>query len=268
MISLGEFKTACPTNKEPEAWIAVLNEILPRYDINTVRRTSMFLCQTGHESNDYRSVYENLNYSAKGLLTTFPKYYNASLAAKHARQPVLIANHVYGGRMGNNTKGDGYFFRGIGIIQLTGRNNHEAFGRSIGMSAEKVRDYLTTKEGMVEAAAWFWKTNGLNVPSDNMDIQRATRIINGGYKGLEDRTARLKRILAYSDTTSPIVSKDTIYKVGDRGEVVKKIQQKLRIAADGVFGPATKKAVRDFQASNGLAADGIVGRDTLKALGL
>lgn len=194
MITADLFKVACPTNKEPSEWVEALNAILPKYSINTTNRIAMFLAQTGHESSDYKLLIENLNYSAQGLLKTFPKYYTPSLANAHARKPQLIANHVYAGRMGNDRVNDGWTFRGRGLIQLTGRSNHADFGKSIGMTAEQSAAYCETKRGAVESACWFWTANGLNGLADKSDYSSITRRINGGLNGQADRNARLARL--------------------------------------------------------------------------
>lgn len=264
-ISVSEFKTACPSNKEPDQWVSVLNEVLPEYGIITLKDQYMFLAQTGHESNDYRSLYENLNYSAAGLRATWPSRYNVALSNAHARKPELIAETVYGGRLGNSKKGDGWTYRGLGIIQATGYNNHAAFGKTKGMTALEARQYMeSSKKGMIEFACWFWKVNGISKHANALDIERCTRIINGGLNGLTDRRRRLNRLL---NKTATQVQK-TMYHIGDKGEVVRKIQAKVGVKADGDFGGKTKTAVRAYQKKHGLVADGIAGPATLKHMGL
>lgn len=119
------------------------------------------LAQAHHESGGFTIFTENLNYSLEGLLKYFPGYYTPELAKKHERKPSVIANHVYGGRMGNNRVNDGFHFRGRGALQLTGRNNFEAF-------AEYVKDpdviwnpgLVSTKYALT-GAVWFFKVNAL-----------------------------------------------------------------------------------------------------------
>lgn len=196
MIHLRHFKAAAPTCRDPDLWVTLLNKHLPSYEINTLGRQALFLAQTAHESSDFRVTVENLNYSADGLQKTFGKYYKTrALAVAEARKPHLIANRVYGGRMGNHKPNDGYNFRGLGIIQLTGRDNFTRFGASIGLNAEQARAFCETKEGMVRAACWFWTVNNLNRFAASLDIQGSTRVINGGLHGLADRKARFERIL-------------------------------------------------------------------------
>lgn len=275
MITLEQLKKIIPTNKEPQAWLDVLVDILPEYDIDTPKRLAGFLAQTAHESGDFRLLEENLNYSAAQLQKTWPKRFDAATAAQFARKPEAIANKVYSNRMGNGTpeSGDGWRFRGRGIKQLTGRDNYTAFGKSVNMTAEKAAEYLTTKKGAVESAAWFWKTNNLNRFADASDIVGMTKVINGGTIGLEDRKKRYNSALAVLENGQPstapaprkVASGETV-KRGDRGEMVSAIQTALGMRADGVFGVATEATLRVWQAKNGFVANGVASPEVIKKL--
>lgn len=273
MITLEQLKKIIPTNKEPQAWLDVLVDILPEYDIDTPKRLAGFLAQTAHESGDFKALEENLNYSAAQLQKTWPKRFDAATAAQFARKPEAIANRVYSNRMGNGTpeSGDGWRFRGRGIKQLTGRDNYTAFGKSVNMTAEKAAEYLTTKKGAVESAAWFWKTNNLNRFADAGDIVGMTKVINGGTIGLEDRKKRYNSALAVLENEQPstapqkVTSGETV-KRGDRGEMVSAIQTALGMRADGVFGVATEATLRVWQAKNGFVANGVASPEVIKKL--
>jgi putative chitinase len=134
-----------------------------------------------------------LNYRAASLRKIFPKYFPTdALAEQYASLPnkaEAIANRIYANRMGNGPEesGDGFRYCGRGLIQLTGRNNYEAFADSIESTPEEVSAYLETFEGAVQSACWFWETNNLNQFADTDDIKTMTRRINGGFIGLEDR---------------------------------------------------------------------------------
>lgn len=185
-----QVKQACSNNKQPEKLADELNMIIDRYNINTVNRISGFLAQCGHESLDFTVLKENLNYGAKGLMSTFKKYFpDEATALKYERKPEMIANKVYADRMGNGDErsGDGYKFRGRGAIQLTGKNNYTKFAASIGKPLDETIIHLETFAGALESACWFWNTNGLNETCDKDDIILMTRKINGGTIGLEDR---------------------------------------------------------------------------------
>lgn len=275
MITLEQLKKIIPTNKEPQAWLDVLVDILPKYGIDTPKRLAGFLAQCAHESTDFKVLEENLNYSAAQLQKTWPKRFDSATAAQFARKPEAIANKVYSNRMGNGSpeSGDGWRFRGRGIKQLTGRDNYTAFGKSVGMTAEKAAEYVTTKKGAVESAAWFWKTNNLNRFADAGDIVGMTEAINGGTIGLEDRKRRYSAAISILETQKAVTvqapqkpaSAETI-KRGDRGEVVSAIQSALGMRPDGVFGVATEATLRVWQAKNGFLANGVATPEVIKKL--
>jgi putative chitinase len=179
-----------PNFKDSNEWVDICNDILPKWNIDTPLRVSMFLAQVAHESGNFRFLKENLNYSEKGLKTVFGKYFPGDLATQYARKPEKIANRVYANRMGNGPEvsGDGWNYRGRGLIQLTGKNNYTNFALDIQLSMEDTINYLETKEGAMVSACWFWKTNKINQFADKDDIKGSTRRINGGFNGLQHRT--------------------------------------------------------------------------------
>jgi putative chitinase len=199
-FTVEKLKAALPGIKEPEEWMKSINKLLPVYGITTKERVAMFLAQTGHESNNWTVLEENLYYSADGLLKVFPKYYKSRADAEsNAKKPALIANRVYANRMGNGdaASGDGYSFRGRGIIQITGKNNYTKASTALYGDNRllKTPDLLKTKDGAIGSAAWFWNVNNLNAASDKKDVVAATKTINGGTNGLEDRKAKYAKIL-------------------------------------------------------------------------
>lgn len=265
-------KKVLPANRDIEKLHQALSVILPKYDIDTVERVSMFIGQCAHESRQFTVMTENLNYSASGLLRTFGKYFNRATAQLYARQPQRIANRVYANRMGNGdeSSGDGWKYRGQGFIQLTGRNNHEAFANSIGMSLEQELVYIRTLEGAIEGSCWYWSQRNLNKDSDRVDIVSATKKINGGKNGLADRTNYVRKSLIIFGGDNNEAQPEILRK-GDRGEAVYNLQIQLtrlgyRVAADGIFGTGTENAVKQFQSSSGLVPDGVVGPRTRMVL--
>lgn len=187
-----------PKNKYIEHWYQAFLDILPSYDITTNLRVAAFIAQCAHESAQFTVLEENLNYRASSLQKVFPKYFpNAELAQQFANKPEAIANRVYANRMGNrdSTSGDGYKYRGRGLIQLTGYNNYIKFAESMDINIEDALDYVVTFEGAVYSACWFWQTNNLNRLADSGDMIAITKRINGGVNGLEDRMAYYKPIL-------------------------------------------------------------------------
>ncbi len=167
-----------------------------QYEINTTNRRAGFLAQCAHESNNFSVRTENLNYSVKGLLGVFSKYFKTENEAKaYARQPEKIANKVYANRMDNGSEasGDGWKYRGRGFIQLTGKYNYKIFADYKKMTLDEVIKYLDTVEGAIESALWYWKDRGLNKYCDNDDVLGMTKKINGGTIGLEDRKAHYEK---------------------------------------------------------------------------
>lgn len=193
MITLELLKAICPKTKEDRLtpFIPALTQACEYYEISaSPQRLAAFLAQIAHESGGFNFTKENLNYSAQGLQGVFKKYFpTEELANEYARQPERIANRVYASRMGNGDEesGDGWKFRGRGLIQLTGKNNYSRFAEALGIGLDELVDYLETPEGAVASAAWFWDTNGLNAFADSGDFVTLTKRINGGTIGLEDR---------------------------------------------------------------------------------
>lgn len=173
-----------------EYWYPELAEMLPVFGIVTAARVAAFLAQTAHESAGYRVFTENLNYRAESLMKTWPKRFpTLEIANQYARQPEKIANKVYADRMGNGSEwsGDGWRYRGRGLIQLTGKDNYIRFATYAGISLEDTIEYIETPRGAVHSACWFWYTNDCNAYADVLDIEGLTRRVNGGVIGLADR---------------------------------------------------------------------------------
>ena len=170
-------------------YVDALNEAMWEFEIVTNQQKAMFLAQCCHESGHFRAVSENLNYSSDGLKRVFPKYFRTVDPAGYNRKPEKIANRVYASRMGNGDEasGDGWRFRGRGLIQLTGKNNYMSCGDDLEVDLLAHPEYLESPEGAARSAAWFWWQNDLNILADRGDIKACTKKINGGYIGLDDR---------------------------------------------------------------------------------
>jgi len=182
----------------PDAVIAMIPDTAAKFQINTPLRLAHFLAQCGHESGGFRATQENLNYSAKGLNGIFRKYFpTEAAAAAYARQPQKIASKVYANRMGNGTEasGEGYKFRGRGYIQLTGKDNYTAFGKSIGEDMTANPDKVASQYALL-SAAWFFSKNGLHKMADggatDAVVTSITKRVNGGTIGLADRIKHFK----------------------------------------------------------------------------
>ena len=180
----------------PDTVIAQIPDVMTKFGIDTPVEVAHFLAQCGHESGGFRVVNENLNYSAKGLLGIFKKYFpTQALAEQYQRQPQKIANRVYASRMGNGdeTSGEGFKFRGRGYIQLTGKQNYTAFGKAIGIDIAANPDLVATKYPLL-SAAWFFSKNCLAKCKDASDasVLAVTKCVNGGTIGLADRQKHFK----------------------------------------------------------------------------
>ncbi len=192
-VTLELLQKLCPHTKTSvlEGYVEPLNTVAEYYEMNAnPARLAGFLAQTAHESGGFTAVKENLNYSAKGLMGIFKKYFpTEELAKQYERKPEKIANRVYANRMnnGDEASGDGYKFCGRGLIQLTGRANYTKFAEDLGMSIEDTIKYLETPNGAVASAGWFWDNNNLNQYCDSGDFVMLTKRINGGTIGLADR---------------------------------------------------------------------------------
>ncbi|MBT2972053.1 MAG: glycoside hydrolase family 19 protein [Candidatus Thiodiazotropha sp. (ex Ctena orbiculata)] len=197
------------SSTDAEQYIDDLELTLPKYGIaNSKVRLAHFFSQVLHESGCMRYDMENLNYSAKALRAVFGKYFKTKRQAEgYARQPEKIANKVYANRIGNGVEssGDGWKYRGRGLIQLTGKNNYRAFAKWI--DDDRIMDDpdLVASEYAVHSAVFYWDKNNLNKIADKDDVVRMTKRINGGTNGLAHRTELLtkaKGLLAMLDLKS------------------------------------------------------------------
>lgn len=202
LISQAQLAQTLPAAKEQDIlwYLEALNSQLAKFEINTPLRLAHFIAQIAHESGSFKYKSENLNYSAKALRAVFGKYFDTdAMAEQHARKPEQIANIVYANRMGNGDpeSGDGWLYRGRGLIQLTGKENYARCAEAIGVDCENQPDLLCDDAAAaVAAACWYWQSRKLNDLADSDDIKGITRKINGGYHGLEDREAFYQRARA------------------------------------------------------------------------
>lgn len=185
------------SQENAEQYVEDLEILLPKYGISDSKvRLAHFFSQVLHESGSLKYDMENLNYSAKALRSVFGKYFKTKKQAEaYARQPEKIANRVYANRMGNGTEasGDGWKYRGRGLIQLTGKSNYKAFAKWIG-DHEIVNDPdLVASEYAAHSAVFFWDINNLNKVADKDDVVRLTKRINGGENGLAHRKELLQK---------------------------------------------------------------------------
>lgn len=173
-----------PLEKHPLT--AKYQSLFNKFNVNTQLRLAHFLGQLQHESG-LKPIEENLRYSATRLVQVFPKYFNATTAKQYAMQPQKIANRVYSGRMGNGNEasGDGYRFRGRGMLMITGKNNYKAlteWAKKNGIDADYLNnpDLLLRESDSIISALWYWSVNNINAYADKDDILSVSRIVNVG----------------------------------------------------------------------------------------
>ena len=209
MLTESQLKQMIPGNKHVSYWHNALEQLLPDYDINTPQRIAAFIAQCAHESGNFTTLKENLNYRPATLRKLFPKYFPTDeLAEEYCRKSnkqEAIANRIYANRMGNSSEFDTADppskWIGRGLIQLTGRQNYQNFADSIEvdgrpLNINEVPEYLSCFEGAAQSACWFWETNKLNTWADAGNIKELTRRINGGFIGLEDRIKHYNHALS------------------------------------------------------------------------
>jgi putative chitinase len=199
ILDITTFSHACGiTSLRASQWLQSINEAMSLFEINTPARQTMFLAQIGHESTNFSTVVENLNYSSQGLLSVFPKHFTDQEAILYARQPIKIANKVYASRDGNSdeSSGDGWKYRGRGLIQITFKNNYQSTRQGlINHSILNVPDFINYPDFLINekwaalSAAEFWYSHGCNELADKGAFIGTTRVINGpALQGLTDRT--------------------------------------------------------------------------------
>jgi len=178
-------------------WLEPLKETFEKYGINTEKRQAAFIGQCMHESGGFKLLEENLNYSAKALMATWPsRFPTEEMANQYARNPEKIANKVYGGRMGNadESSGEGWKYRGRGIKQLTGKENYQRCSEALGVDLVENPDLLLDPKYATLSAGWFWNKHNLNDLADKSDIETMTKRINGGLLGLDARKAAISKV--------------------------------------------------------------------------
>lgn len=205
MITSELMRAACATadgRAASEKFRPILNELLPKFGIESSRAVAMFIAQVAHESAGFTRLSENLNYSATGLAATWPSRFRAkdgqanALAQELHRNPQRIANVVYANRYGNGDplSGDGWRYRGRGLKQITFKDNYRACSDALGLDLVSDPDLLLEPRNAVESACWYWLSRKLTPLAEAGDIVGVTKAINGGTNGLAERTAYYSRL--------------------------------------------------------------------------
>ncbi len=198
-ITPAQLRSIIPTLTSAKAaqYVPALLQTMQEFEINTKQRVAAFIAQTAHESGGYSAFVENLNYSASALSKTWPTRFPASIATQYAFKPEKIANRAYANRLGNGSEvgGDGWRYRGRGVIQITGRTNYELCGQGLNLPLILSPELLENILYAFRSAGWYWKNNNCNSYVDKGDFVGLTKVINGGTNGLKDREAYYARAL-------------------------------------------------------------------------
>jgi putative chitinase len=253
-----------------------------QHGITTPLRMAHFLAQALHETGGFTVLRENMNYSQARLIKIFGvNHHSAAVTAAEAAQlaghPEAIAERVYGlgnrrkaRELGNTQPGDGFRYRGNGVLQMTGRGNHRLMGTACGVDFEGNPDLAIAPEHALKPALHEWTKHNLNSFADKGDIRTITRRINGGLIGLPERKSWFDRIWpllkAADQPAEPRVARDVEDGVRWLQEALNDLGADPKLVVDGRHGPATRRAVKRFQAAVGIRADGIAGPITRAAI--
>lgn len=203
MLITRELLCTVTTPELADKWVNAINETCEEFAIDTPYRIAGFVSNVTHESAGFKFVSENLNYSAASLMrvwsTRFP---TVEIAQRYAMQPEKIANRAYADRMGNGDEasGDGWKYRGRGLIQLTGKNNYVAYSLACDNEALQNPDIVAEPQYAAESAGWFWSVNRLNQLADAQDIQGMRKRVNGGLNGLDDVQMKYSQVMSYFES--------------------------------------------------------------------
>ena len=197
MLTLEQLKAICGNTSSCQTYYQDIGLFTYKYAINTPKRLAAFLAQVVVESGSFVHVVENLNYSATSLRKTFPTHFDDNQAIVYAHNPEKIANRIYANRYGNGdeSSGDGWTYRGRGLIQLTFKNNYVSFANDIGWPPSSITGYLEGPKGIVHSAGWFWDKHGLNDLADKSLFVDITQKITGGNSSLAVREAVFSKAL-------------------------------------------------------------------------
>lgn len=257
MFDAAALKKMCPTAKAPLINIVLAGrDDMLAADINTPRRVACFLATIATETGGLRTIDENLSYSAKRMTQVWPKRFpTISSAQPYANNPQKLAEKVYGGRLGNTRKGDGYRYRGRGFVQTTGRDNYRAAGH------EDDPDTLAVPGPAFDAALKFWTDNHLNSVADTNDDKAMRKAVNGGYTGFKEFKDYLA--LAPKKLASSVPPADPAPAPRPSGRSLLEVQERLKALnyyptgrPDGLMGPLTEEAILAFRNDNNLPIDG------------
>lgn len=251
---------------------AQFDAVAARFNLTKLNRIVDFMAQISHESDGGTIKTENMSYTAKRLPEVWPtRFRDAATCRKYAKNPEALGEYVYGGRMGNDQPGDGYRYRGRGLLQITGKEAYAKYGALIGVDLIGNPDLASQPEHALAIAAAEFSNPAILRASDEGNFTRVTKLVNGGTTGLASRQDWRRKWASVLSEPAPVAAArpaDAILMHGDAGYQVSALQDRLRVlgffrgVSDGKYGDLTEGAIRRFQKANGLPETGIVDADT------
>ena len=204
MVSSEQLRRIMPqAGRKADVYAGPLCDAMRRFSIVEPMHVAAFVAQVAHESAQLNAAVENLNYRADRLLAVFPKYFQTEKEANaYARKPQAIASRVYAGRMGNGDEasGDGWKYRGRGLIQITGRRMYVLCGAGLDLPLDDQPELLELPQHAAASAAWYWWNNNLNALANDNDVKNETKVINGGTHGLAERQRFYRAAMSVLDS--------------------------------------------------------------------
>jgi len=245
-----------------EGIVAASPGVFEKYGLTSDLLVAHAMAQFSHECGAGLEVVENLNYSAQGLINTWPSRFDEAKAAAFAHDQEKIANEVYNGRMGNQTgSDDGFNFRGRGGSQVTGREGYQKLGAKVDLNLLGQPDLVNDPQHFLECAVADFIICGCLPFAQEDDVSGVTFHLNGGHIGEAQREAWLARWKAALDSEDP-----PLHSTAWLQQSLNKLGADPRLDPDGSFGPITAAAVKAFQQAHGIAPDGRATPETLAAV--
>lgn len=206
-----QLRAVFPTCRNPGLWCRTFDQVVDEFDLRPPQRLAMWLAQTGYESESFNVLREIMSYrTVAQLRAVFPREFPTDDAAqRYVMNPSGLANFIYAGKNGNGdvSSGDGFKYRGGGLIQLTGRGNYKAVGEALGLDLEVRPLQITIEPIAARTAGFFWKQNDLNAAADAGDFDYTTRRVNGAaMEGAAERKKLWQELVQQLDVPTPVVA--------------------------------------------------------------
>lgn len=201
MITPMQLRAVFPACRNPNVWCRAIGQVIAEFELDQPHRLAMWLAQCGYESSSFNTLREILSYSTVAKLrAVFPREFPTDDAAQlYVMNPMRLGNFIYASKLGNGNEasGDGFKYRGGGLIQLTGRENYRAAGEALGLDLVLRPAQIISEPVAARTAGYFWSLKDLNAAADAGDFEHTTRAINGeAMQGADERRALWQKLIA------------------------------------------------------------------------